>query len=199
MPRRRCPHQRACGSDRFESGEHGQAGRQGGGDHRCDKRYGIGRREAVRRRGSICLHHRSAPRGAGSGCRGDRPQRDGRAGRCRRPRGSGPAVRDRRTRKRKRRRVVHECWDRTDRPTRCDHRGTVRRDLPGQQPRDAFRGAEGVAALQRRRFDHHDRLERVDQRLARMERLRGEQGRAARVRPRLARQNSRTDGSVSTS
>ena len=63
-----------------------------------------------------------------------------------------------------------------------DHRGAVRCRLLTERARHAVHGAEGPAAVQRRRLDLHDRLERVAPGLPRLECVRGEQGRAARLR-----------------
>ena len=65
---------------------------------------------------------------------------------------------------------------------RRDHRGALRCRLLAERARHAVHGPEGAAAVQRRRLDLHDRVERLAQGLPQLERVRSEQGRAARLR-----------------
>ncbi len=65
---------------------------------------------------------------------------------------------------------------------RRDHRGGLRCRLRAERARHAVHGSEGAAAVQRRRLDLHDRVERLAAGLPQLERVRGKQGRTARLR-----------------
>ena len=80
------------------------------------------------------------------------------------------------------RRVVGKCRGGRAGQARRDHRGAVRCRFLGERARHAVHGPEGAAAVQRRRLDLHDRVKRLASRLPQLERVRSEQGRAARLR-----------------
>src|ERR1700690_2181618 len=59
------------------------------------------------------------------------------------------------------RRVVGKCRDGWAAQAPRDHRGAFRCRLRAERARHAVHGAEGAAAVQRRRLDLHDRVERL--------------------------------------
>ena len=90
------------------------------------------------------------------------------------------------------RRPVRQRRGRRIRPARVDHRGAFRQDLRDQRQGAAVLGSEGAAAVPGRRVDHPERLDRLDQGHAGLQRLQRQQGRGAVVRPEL---DGRPEGS----
>ena len=115
----------------------------------------------------------------------DRPERHRRAGRRRQPRRPRPPVRDGEEGEGPDRRPLRQRRDRRVRPHRRGDGGAVRQDLRPQRPGDALHGAEGPAAVHRRRVDHHERLDRRLDGLPGLRRLQREQGGRPLVRADL--------------
>ena len=117
---------------------------------------------------------------------GDRPERDRparRRGQSRRPR---PTIRHGQAGKGQDRRAVRQRRHGRSRDVGRGHRAAFRCDLRLEYPRHAVHRSEGVAAIQRWRFDLHDRVGGVGERLPRLRRVCGEQGGAALLRTYLA-------------
>lgn len=72
------------------------------------------------------------------------------------------------------------------RQDRRDYRRALRRSLRSEHARSALHGAKGVAAVQRWRLDHHERVDSGGQGLSHFRCLFGEQGCAALIRPHVA-------------
>jgi NAD(P)-dependent dehydrogenase (short-subunit alcohol dehydrogenase family) len=78
-----------------------------------------------------------------------------------------------------------------NRQTGRDYRATLRCGRRPEYARHAVCGSEGVAAVQRRRIDLHDRVDCFGERFSWFQRVFGEQGDVALIRTRVAQ---RTEG-----
>src|ERR1019366_913767 len=109
-------------------------------------------------------------------------------GQSRRPR---PPVRYGQARKGQDRRLVRERWQGRGRTTGRDYRAALRCGLRPEYARNAVYGSEGVAAVQRWRIDHHDRISCFSEGFSWFRRVCGEQGSIALIRTHVAQ---RTEG-----
>ena len=149
-----------------------EARRQGGGHHRRQQRHRPGHGQAVRRRRGQGRHHRPPAGGARRGGRRGRPRGDRRAGRrleARRPRpalrhGQGEARAGRRPVRQRRRRRSSPRSARSPRSTSTSEFGINVKGL-------LFTVQKALPLFTRRRVDHPERLDRLDQGDARLQRL----------------------------